>query len=1210
MRTLVPPFILDQVEHNTPTGSIEAAVLLIDATGSTALASSLRVAGIQGAEILASITWEVFAPQVDAVLRHGGFVGGFTGDGFVALFPGNPAFAIPRALATARAIRKHMETCSIHRHEFGESHFDVKAAIAHGEVSWHIWHSPLVAHGQSHAYMLSGPAVRGAQIGEGLARSGSVILTESVSRYVPGDDVEPVTRDGFVELRQTAIEDTTDDTSAVVVPMRQGADRFFPSSLLTTPLRGEFRSVVSAFVSLRETPDARNANSTMSQLLQMVAAKGGYVCDIHPPPATDDGCTVLTYWGAPTAFEDTLERAVTFLLDVRDTLGADAMRAGATVDTLFAGFIGSENQSAYTCIGSGVNLAARLVSANDWGDIWLDDALASVLATEVRAQPVGRRTFRGFDDDTTVTALLGKGDVEIETFFAGTFVGRDRETEQLLQWLRDIRDGASGAIVVTGEAGAGKSRLLHQLQDRLGVDVRWMVGQTDPIGRAPMNPVAYMVRRGMDIHLEDAPSAMRDKVDARLSAMIEHSDPDPGSELAHAREPILALIGALAPESSFFNLSAQLRFERTVESLVAILAFDAQQRFVVAHLEDAQWLDATTLEVLARVVEAIAHLRIAIVISSRVTLEHPWVAHSLSLSPLDRDAIRSHSSSLLSSPVSEELVDLLVMRTDGNPYYTEQVVLFMQAEDLLVPTPGGLAPRSEGTPVPGNLQSVLIARIDRLTERVKIAVQHASVLGREFDLQILVRMLGDPGSGRDVAIAEANGIWTALSELRYLFRHALMRDAAYEMQLHADLRSLHATAANAIEFLAAGEPERHASSLAYHLERGGQSEQAAGWYRIAGIDAASQFANEDAITRFVRALELTRPDDRALRFDVLCSLEGVYRLIGETDLQRSAMEDLDRLSLDLGVDEQLMAMRVKTLYLTHVGAYAEATKEGTRALASADEVDKPVEQTLIRLALAQVARASGDNDRAEEIAHEASDIAERLGNISGAATTSDLLGGIAYDRGDYSKASEFHGRAATALADLGDQVGEIRALNNLGSALWGIGDFTEAARVHEVGVARSRAIGYRMSEGDNLDNLGGARWAVGDYSQAIVHYRAALFLRRRANDAWGVGISLSNLGNAYLAAGEPDLAVDHYVEGIETDRAPAGRGVLSAWIGLGVPGHCSAGIGDRGVLGRPPDPDRDRRGASCDGVTGRPGGSSHGQRTDARGNTTGRGGPW
>ena len=149
MRTLVPPFILDQVEHNTPTGSIEAAVLLIDATGSTALASSLRVSGIQGAEILASITWDVFAPQVDAVLRHGGFVGGFTGDGFVALFPGDPAFAIPRALATARAIRRHMETCSIHHHEFGESHFDVKAAIAHGEVTWHIWHSPVVADGQS-----------------------------------------------------------------------------------------------------------------------------------------------------------------------------------------------------------------------------------------------------------------------------------------------------------------------------------------------------------------------------------------------------------------------------------------------------------------------------------------------------------------------------------------------------------------------------------------------------------------------------------------------------------------------------------------------------------------------------------------------------------------------------------------------------------------------------------------------------------------------------------------------------------------------------------------------------------------------------------------------------------------------------------------------------------------------------------------------------
>ena len=718
MRTLVPPFILDRLNDDTPEGSLDAAVLLVDATGSTALATALQFAGTKGAEILASITWDVFAPQVDAVLEHGGFIAGFAGDGFVAVFPGDAAGSVPKAVATAHQIRRHMVTCSIHHHEFGESRFDVKSVIAHGEITWHIWHSAHVTSGQSHAYMISGDAIRQAQHGEASADAGTVLLTSEAARCTALGETSATDLPGFVRLHTSARSGETKDATTPTVNLTQhvsgSADRFFPASLSTTPLRGEFRSVVSAFIKLRETPDAGSGDSAIADILSMVALRGGFVCDINRPNATDRGCTVLTYWGAPTAFEDTLERAITFLLDARNMLGADQIRAGATVDTLFAGFVGSDLQAAYTCLGSGVNLAARLVSANNWGDLWVDEALADVLAPEVRVRSVGAKTLRGFGDEVIVTEVLGKGDVAGDRFFAGSFVGRERETAQLVEWLGDIRDGSSGAIVVTGEAGSGKSRLLHELHQQLGEDVRWLIGHTDPIGRAPLNPVAYMIKRGMDIDLEDHAATIRDKVDARLDAMRDVADDDLSRELAQARDPILSLIGVLDPDASFFGLLPQLQFERVVESIIAMLTFDSHHRFVVAFLEDAQWLDATTSEVLARVVDGTAHLPIAVVITNRIPFDQPWVGHSMELVPLDRDSISSYVATLLGDAPSEELVDLLVSRTDGNPYYVEQVVRFMQSDDLLIPGESGISPRNAGSRVPMNLQSVLIARIDRL----------------------------------------------------------------------------------------------------------------------------------------------------------------------------------------------------------------------------------------------------------------------------------------------------------------------------------------------------------------------------------------------------------------------------------------------------------------------------------------------------------------
>lgn len=1125
MHALVPPFILDRADDGELVGSMPAAVLLVDATGSTPLTSALSEHGNRGAEVLASIMWDVFAPQVDAVLSYGGTIGAFTGDGFIALFPGTPEAAVSSAVDAAGSIRTHMETGSVHTHEFGESEFDVKSVVAYGEVTWHIWiTSDDIT--PTHSYMVSGQAVREARLAESPAATGAVAVVASAR-----DHVDPTILVTGTELCFIGDHESPSDPAPIPQLRTAGADRFVPARLSSSPFRGEFRRVVSSFVKLRAVPDPTEPDNDMSRLLAVIRSRGGFVSDIHQPDPNDSGVTVLTFWGAPRSFESTIERAVTFLLEARDTLGANSMRAAATVDTLFAGFIGSDHQAAYTCLGAGVNLAARMVSANDWGDIWLDDAMADMLAEEVVVDEVGTRTFRGFDDATTITALLGKGDVEIRSFFPGEFAGRDDEMATVLGWLEKRREAPGGVIVVSGEAGVGKSRLLHEIQDRIGGDVRWMVGHTDPIGRAPFNPVAYMIRRGMNIHLEDPPATMRDKVDERIARILEHTDDDAlRRELEAAREPVLSLIGALPSTSPFNELSGQLQFERVVEAVTAVLAVDARHRFVVAHLEDGQWVDAATIELLGRIVDSMAELPFAVVLTSRQPVEHPWVEHVLELGHLGQGAVATHVASLLGATPSPDLVELLETRTGGNPFYVEQIIGFMQSRDLLVETDRGLAARYSGARVPTDLQAVLIAQIDRLAPRVRLAVQHAAILGREFDLQILLRMLGPLASQADIDEAEHLHIWTALSEIRYLFQHGLLRDAAYEMQLGATRIELHAAAAEAIEFLTAGDPGQQASALAHHLDLAERPSAAARWYVTAAGSAQQTFANEDAVQWLNRGLELA--DDDAQRYDALVALESTYRLIGQPVEQDAVLTELeDMVSSD--AERLPLIARLRVAYLTHTGDYEAAIDRGRTAIAIADETGTSADQVAARLAVVQPSRATGDLVAAESFARDALDVAGTDANLR--ASVEDALGGIAYDQGRYEESADLHRSAANALREAGDQTGEIRALNNMGSALWGLGDFSAAAEVHREGVERSRAIGYRMSEGDNLDNLGGAHWAVGHLDDAIVHYCEALELRRRSRDLWGVGISLSNLGTAYRSANRLDDAIESFREGIEID---------------------------------------------------------------------------
>jgi predicted ATPase len=254
--------------------------------------------------------------------------------------------------------------------------------------------------------------------------------------------------------------------------------------------------------------------------------------------------------------------------------------------------------------------------------------------------------------------------------------------------------------------------------------------------------------------------------------------------------------------------------------------------------------------------------------------------HILVLNPLPDLVMGGLAEDVLGAPAAPELVTLLREHSEGNPFFVEQILRYLQEQGMLVQSAEGLRPAGGGLLLPGDVRAMLATRLDRLTQEVKQVVQTAAVLGRQFEVQVLSQMLRADATLADKLVeGERQSIWFALNELSYLFRHRMMRDVAYEMQLRTRLRELHGLALDAIEMIYAADLPSHYDALAYHAEHSQDIAKQRLYYRKAGEAAQSAYRNALAIEYFERLLPLLKGLPECI--DVRLRLGAVLELIGQ-----------------------------------------------------------------------------------------------------------------------------------------------------------------------------------------------------------------------------------------------------------------------------------------------------------------------------------------
>ena len=877
IRNLVPNFILRQQRANNASGELQAVTMFVDISGFTKLTETLRAYQKDGAEVLTEILNGIFNPIVHEVYGRGGFVSTFAGDGFTTIFPLERPDAIRHALAAAFFVQGFFAEHGLIPTPYATFEMGVKVGLAMGNVQWGV----LGSEGRL-TYYVRGEAVDACAEAEHDAVTGDIIAHRTMLPFLP-DGLETVAGEGFHKLLTFSAPPPCPDVE-VFTPERDEVRLFMPTSVIDLTQRAEFRNVCSVFISYQEPPTERQINEFVSTMMSLVELYGGYFNKID---FGDKGSTALVLFGAPVSHENTVERAADFLLALRDQTPGVAWRAGFTFGPVYAGIMGGEEGCEYTAIGDTVNLSARMMMRAGWGEIWIGETVQPQLLHTHQITPLGSYEFKGKAGQIPVFRLDAKHELIETTFFAGKMVGRETELARLTTWIQPIFAGVetfAGVLYVYGEPGIGKSRLLHEFRQRLGQHHRfqWFYCPAEEILRQSLNPFTYFLRS----YFQQSPIASTQDNKARLAAVLDDrlaripNDDNRGAMLRRDLNRTRSVLGAMVDlywENSLYEqLEPRLRFENKLSAFSSLIRAESLLQPVIIEIDGGHLLDPDSVELLRLLLLDASDYPIALLCTSRynddgskfrLTPDDSIRQDEIELGYLAADDVKALAEQVLQHGVDESVVHFLSEKTNGNPYFLEQLALDLKERRVFATTQTEAGPvlsvsEQQVEDVPTTIYAVLISRLDRLAAEVKHVVQTASVLGREFETAILSLML--PEERRLVDIVEAaqgESVWNQLPDARFLFRQALLRDASYHMQLRSRLREMHRLAGEAVEEIYADDLSGYYPDLAYHFERAEITDKAVEYLWHAASHAQANYENQAALAFYDRLLGYTDADN-------------------------------------------------------------------------------------------------------------------------------------------------------------------------------------------------------------------------------------------------------------------------------------------------------------------------------------------------------------
>jgi adenylate cyclase len=1090
------------------------------------------------------------AKRPSEVERYGGSVTGFAGDAITCWFDEVDGSAPPRAVACAVALQIAMQAfAEISLPEGDVGRLTIKIGLATGEVR------RLVVGDETHYWLdvLTGETVNRAAVAEQLAAGPEILLDEATVTAL-GDAITLTEWRTSEETGQrfgvlghfTAV--VKPDSPLPLPELDEEVTRLWLDPLVYEQektghvlLQTDFRPCVALFV--RFTGIDYEADTAADQLNQFIrplqAILARYEGTLIDLTFGDKGSYAYINFGALSIHEDDARRAVKTALRLREVAQTlpflEPLQIGITSGVMRAGAYGGSTRRHYGALADEVNVAARLMSTAVGGKILLSEAVYHATQNKFNFTPHPSLSLKGKKEPIRAYLLTTSRAMHPlplhEPSYTLPMVGRQAELATIAEKLDLAARGASQIVSLVGEAGLGKSRLAAE-----GVRLAHGRGFTNYGGACQADGLntPYLVWKqiwssffGLDP--QQAPTVQIN----HLRQQVHRSAPE--------RVEALPLLGRLLdlplPENSF---TQGLEPKNRQTALHALLEDCLKQACTSSPLfiliEDLHWIDALSHDLLVDLAQSCATFPIFFLLVYRPTelsrLQAPRVEARPNFTPLPlaalneteaRQMIQAKLTQLYPARgrnVSPSLVQKLLTRAEGNPFYLEELLNYLHGR--------GLDPRQETsweTDLPDSLHALILSRLDQLQPSQKRTMRVASIIGRLFPVSWLIGYyptLGDlPQVQADLAVLhdlDLTLLDSAEPELAYLFKHIITHEVTYESLPYATRARLHEQLAVYLE-----EINAPLDSIAHHYGQSDNRAKQITYFRRAGEAAQKSYANEAALAYYDQLLPLVQ--NSPAEAEVRLKQGVIMELLGRWQEAEQAYQTA--LALSSPTQEAAACLALGRLYRFR-GAFDEALVW----LARAEEHGRVHQIALLPILLEtgfvlvrkrQLAEARVPLQEGLLLARQAADFANT-------ALALNNLGNVALAEGDYEEAKKQYEESLALRRQLGDRMGMADSLNNLGLVAMAQQDLALAQTVFEESLQFTHEIGYKHGLAAILGNLGVVAVQYGDYDKAQQRLEATLILARELGDLLYCSVVLNELARLRFWKGDIATAEAYYAE--------------------------------------------------------------------------------
>ena len=650
-------------------------------------------------------------------------------------------------------------------------------------------------------------------------------------------------------------------------------------------IEGEKRQVtvlfcdMKDFTSLSEMFDPETMYAMMDQVYEILIHK---VHDYEGTVNEMTGDGIMALFGAPIALEDAPQRALRSAMSIHremirfnEKLNLEngglppiQMRIGIHTGVVVVGTLGNDLRVEFKAVGDTVNLAARMEQLAEPGTTYVTEDTFKLTKGYFRFEALGKREVKGKKKAVNVYRVIASSnrmtrfDVNTERGLT-PLAGRERELELLLDCFERSKGGSGQSISIISEAGLGKSRLLYEFRKAVAnEELTFLEGRCLSYSKSvAYYPIIDILKSNFDIQENDDDTNVRKKVQDFFRLY--------GTDESSFMPFVLELLSVKESGIDKLSLNSETIKNRIFEAIKGIVLIDAENRPLILAIEDLHWIDKTSQEFINYLSDFISGSRVLLIFTFRPEFAHTWDRRSyhnqVNLNRLSkRESLLMATNLLGVDKLDRDLEDLILEKTEGVPFFIEEFIRSLEDMEIITCNNGCyLAKDIQHLIIPSTIQDVIMARIDSLSSDAKEVLLIGSVIGREFEYNLIKLVTELPENellSHLSVLRNSEHIYerTIYPKVTYIFKHALIQDVAFNSLLKSTRQKYHKKIAHVMEQHFPEIAEVHPEVMGHHLAEAGLTEQAISYWRKAGEIAIRRSANLEAAGHFNLAIEMLK----------------------------------------------------------------------------------------------------------------------------------------------------------------------------------------------------------------------------------------------------------------------------------------------------------------------------------------------------------------